>query len=136
ATQRILEARATARMTGAARWPTLDAQAASTRGNTLLISAGSASPATMSSATLDAAWEIALFGAVRNQTEAALARAEGAEAQWHAARVSLAAEVADAYTGVRACEALLEIEEAQSESLARSAELTRQKVEAGFESPG
>ncbi len=136
AAQRILEARAGARMAGAARWPSLDARATSTRGNTLLIAAGSASPSTMSSATLDSAWEIDLFGAVRNQAAAARARAEGAESQWHAARVSLAAEVADAYTGVRACEALLDIEEAQSQSLVRSAELTRQKVEAGFESPG
>lgn len=136
AAQRIFEARANARIAGAARWPALDARATATRGNTLLIAAGSASPSTMSSATLDAAWEIDLFGAARNQAAAARARAEGAETQWHAARVSLAAEVADAYTGVRACEALLEIEQAQSQSLARSAELTRQKVEAGFESPG
>lgn len=136
ATQRILEARANARIAGATAWPTLDARAGSTRGNTLLISAGSASPSTMSSATLDAAWEIDLFGAARNQAAAARARAEGAEVQWHAARVSLAAEVADAYTALRACEALLEIEDAQTESLERSADLTRQKVEAGFESPG
>lgn len=135
AAQRIVEARAQARAAGAAGWPTLDARAGSTRGNTLLIAAGNPATATRHDATLDAAWEIDLFGAARNQADAARARARGAEAQWHDARVSLAAEVADAYVGLRSCEAQLEIDEAQAKSLERTDALTRQKVEAGFEAP-
>lgn len=135
ATQRIAEARAQARAADAARWPTLDARVGSTRGNTLLIAAGNPATASRHDATLDAAWEVDLFGAARNRADAADARAQGAEAQWHDARVSLAAEVADAYLGLRAAEAQLAVDEAQADSLGRTEALTRRMVDEGFEAP-
>ncbi|HEY0878010.1 MAG TPA: TolC family protein, partial [Zeimonas sp.] len=135
AAQRIAEARANARAAGAALAPTLDANASVNRGNTLLIAAGSPAAATMSSGTLDARWEIDVFGAARNRAAAAQARLDGARLQWHDARVSLAAEIADAYVGLRACEALVDVLQAQAASLAQTESLTLRKTDAGFEAP-
>ena len=61
--------------------------------------------ATSASASLQAAWEIDLFGGNRAASDAAQARLEAAQAQWHDARVSVAAEVASTYTSLRACQA-------------------------------
>ncbi|MCD6679792.1 MAG: efflux transporter outer membrane subunit [Burkholderiaceae bacterium] len=135
AAQRIVEARANARIAGAALAPTLQANASATRGNTLMIGAGLPAATTMSSATLDARWEVDLFGAARNREAAALARVEGSHWQWHDARVSLAAEVADAYVGLRMCEALVELFDAQAQSLATTEALTERKTDEGFAAP-
>lgn len=135
AARRIAEARANARIAGAALAPTLDANASVSRGNTTLIGAGSPATTTMTSGTLDARWELDLFGAARNRAAAAEARVEGSRLQWHDARVSLAAEIADAYVGLRACEALVDVLDAQAASLAQTESLTLRKTEAGFEAP-
>ncbi|MDT3679197.1 MAG: efflux transporter outer membrane subunit [Burkholderiaceae bacterium] len=135
AAQRIVEARANARIAGAALAPTLQANASATRGNTLMIGAGLPAATTMSSATLDARWEVDLFGAARNREAAALARVEGSRWQWHDARVSLAAEVADAYVGLRMCEALADLFDAQAQSLATTESLTARKTDEGFAAP-
>ena len=52
----------------------------------------------------DAAWEIDLFGRVRRGIEAARAEAGAAEANLHAAQVSVAAEVARTYLELRGAE--------------------------------
>lgn len=132
---RIAEARANARIARAALAPVLDANASVSRGNTLLIAVGSPAAATMTSGTLDARWELDVFGAARNRAAAADASADASALQWHDARVSLAAEIADTYVGLRACEALVDILQAQAESLAQTEALTRQKTDAGFEAP-
>ncbi len=135
AAQRIVEARANARIAGAALAPTVQANASATRGNTLMIGAGLPAATTMGSATLDARWELDIFGAARNREAAALARVEGSRWQWHSARVSLAAEVADVYVGLRTCEALVELFDAQARSLATTESLTRRKADEGFAAP-
>jgi hypothetical protein len=66
--------------------------------------------------SLDAAWEIDLFGGQRRALEAARRRAFAAESQWHDARTTLAAEVANTYTGLRACEARLQLQQAAAAS--------------------
>lgn len=55
---------------------------------------------------LDASWEIDLFGKVRHRSAAARVRLDERIAEWHGARVSLAAEVADTYVQWRACRQL------------------------------
>lgn len=132
---RIAEARANARAAGAALAPTLDTNMSVNRGNTLLIAAGSPAATTMASGTLDARWELDVFGAARNRAAAAEALVDGSRLQWHAARVSLAAETADAYVGLRGCEALVDVLDAQAASLAQTESLTLRKTEAGFEAP-
>lgn len=133
ATARIRQARAAAQASGAARWPSLDARAGVSRSSTEL--PPSPGVQTSGSVSLDALWEIDLFGSVRHGVAAAEARAAGSLAQWHNARVSLAAEVANAYVGLRTCEAVLAVYEQDAASLANTAGLTQQKVKAGFDAP-
>ena len=130
---RIDQARAAARVAGASLLPRVDA-------NTTLTRSKSPMPPTpvvmtMVTGTLDTVWELDLFGAHRRTREAAVARAEGMRLQWHEARVSLAAEVAQAYLDLRTCEALLQVYREDLESLDQSRSLTGRKVDAGFGAP-
>lgn len=84
---------------------------------------------------LDASWEIDLFGGTRRGSEAAQARLESAEAAWHDARISLAAEVALEYLNLRTCEARLADTEVDQASRRATARLTEQKTAAGFAAP-
>ncbi|MER8577636.1 efflux transporter outer membrane subunit [Mesorhizobium sp. M1423] len=65
--------------------------------------------ATTTSGSLDASWEIDLFGKTRQRSEAARLRVHERTADWHDARVSLAAEVADYYMQYRACRQLEQV---------------------------
>ncbi len=82
-----------------------------------------------------AAWEIDLFGANRLAQEAAQLRLAGAEADWHAARVSVAAEVASQYYRLRACRQQAKILEADARSREETARLTALAADAGFQAP-
>ncbi len=128
---RIEQARAARVAGGAALGPTLDANASATRGRLDL-----ASPVgTSLGANLQAAWEIDLFGGNRAGRDAAQARLEGAQAQWHDARISVAAETGSAYLALRACEAQLAQTELDAASRAETARLTGLTAKAGFQSP-
>ncbi|MES1162304.1 MAG: TolC family protein, partial [Rhizobacter sp.] len=89
AASRIEQARATRVAAGAALLPSLDADASAVRGKQDFITG----MATTYSAGVQASWELDLFGGRRAARDAAQARAEGATAAWHDARVSVAAEV-------------------------------------------
>jgi outer membrane protein, multidrug efflux system len=129
---RVAEARANARASDAARWPSLNLAAQGTRG----ASAGSGfTTSTQSSAGLDASWEVDLFGATRAQVAAAQARSEQAALAWHDARITLAADVAQTYVSFRACESQQQVLDQDAASQRQSAELAREKVRVGFESP-
>ncbi len=130
---RIEQARAAARVAGASLVPKLDGNAGLTRSKSPM----PPTPAVMtsSSGTLDAVWELDLFGALRHTRSASVSRAEAARLQWHDARISLAAEVAQAYVDLRSCEAQLEIFRENLQSLQRTEELTTKKVGAGFGAP-
>jgi len=73
---------------------------------------------------------------LRAGRNAATARLEGAEAGWHQARVSVAAEVATSYVGLRACEAQLVQTKSDSTSREETARLLQLSARAGFESRG
>ena len=90
---------------------------------------------TVSRGGLDASWEIDLFGGNRRSSEAAQARLDGAEAAWHEARISLAAEVALEYLSLRGCEARVVDAEVERDSRRVTASLTEQKSTAGFAPP-
>jgi len=129
---RVAEARAGVRGADASRWPAVNGQAQASRS----ANAGSVFAAsTQGSIGIDAQWEIDLFGATRAQVAAAQARSDQAALGWHAARITLAADVASAYVGLRACEAQQTVLDQDAASQRQSAELTRQKVRVGFESP-
>jgi len=90
---------------------------------------------TTSQALLQSQWEIDLFGGVRAQRNAAQARLESAQAGWHEARVAVAAETANQYYALRACERLLTVARLDAASRAHTARLTDISTRAGFQSP-
>jgi len=128
---RIAQSRAGVAAARSALFPSVDANALAQRGN----DNSSATIQNLGRATLDAGWEIDLFGARRRGREAAQARYEGAQAQWHDARVSLAAEVAQEYVGLRSCEALVKNLNEDLASRLESERLIHLKVNAGFGAP-
>jgi NodT family efflux transporter outer membrane factor (OMF) lipoprotein len=132
AVARVEQARATQRITAAADWPGITGNAQASRGSTAATSFNTVSQL---SAGVDAGWEIDLFGRVRQGVQAAQARAAQAELGWHDARVSLAAEVAQTYLGLRTCEALVALYTQESDSLGRSTALVQRKADVGFEAP-
>jgi multidrug efflux system outer membrane protein len=128
---RIAQSRSERVAAGAALAPSLDAAASVSRSNQQ-----SALPTgTTSQAALQASWEIDLFGGKRAARDAAQARLDSAHAGWHDARVSVAAEVANQYYGLRACEQLLAVAKQDAASRADTARLTELSAKAGFQSP-
>jgi len=131
AASRIAQSRSERVAAGAALAPNVDAAASVNRANQQ-----SALPmGTTSQAALNASWEIDLFGANRAARDAAQARLESAHAGWHDARVSVAAEVANQYYGLRACQQLLAVAQQDALSRADTAKLTELSATAGFQSP-
>ncbi len=130
AQSRLAMAKAERVAAGAALAPSLDLAASVNRAS----QQSDLPTGTMSQASLQASWEIDLFGARRDERRAAQARLQGASAQWHEARVSVAAEVANQYYSVRACEQLLGIARQDAASRADTARLTAQGFEAGLQS--
>jgi NodT family efflux transporter outer membrane factor (OMF) lipoprotein len=108
AAARLRQAQAQAAQSRALLAPQLQAQANATRSKGVN---GSFQPSTSSSAALAASWEIDLFGSQRAQAAAGSAQAQAAEALWHEARVSLAADVAAAYLALRHAQAQEEVAE-------------------------
>lgn len=131
ARSRIEQARAARVGAGAALAPSLQAQSTLSRGREDL----GLPVASVGAAGLQASWEIDLFGGRRAAATAAQARLDAAQAQWHEARVSVAAEVATSYVGLRACEALLAQTQADAASRAETARLTEMSNRSGFQSP-
>jgi NodT family efflux transporter outer membrane factor (OMF) lipoprotein len=128
---RIAQSRADRVAAGAALAPTLDAAASVNRSN----QQSSLPMGTTSQAALNASWEIDLFGGNRAARDAAQARLDSAHAGWHDARVSVAAEVANQYYSLRACEQLLAVAKQDASSRGDTARLTELTAKAGFESP-
>ncbi|CAJ0792877.1 Toluene efflux pump outer membrane protein TtgC [Ralstonia psammae] len=148
---RVREARANVSTSQAALFPQLKGSGSAMRqggfggsqfaGGTGGLSAGGLSPTlglgtiTTLAAQADASWEIDLFGGKRRSLEGADARLTASEADWHDARVSLAAEVANTYLQQRECEALVNIGAATLSSRQETLQLTERKFRAGFVAP-
>lgn len=131
AVSRIEQSRATSVSAGAALGPKLDASASISRNNTQPpLPLG-----TTSQAALQPSWEIDLFGANRATSRTAQARLQGAQANWHDARVSVAAEVANRYYSLRTCNKLEIVTRADADSRAETARLSELSAKAGFQAP-
>lgn len=126
ASANIASARASVTTARASGQPTLSGSASASRNNTL----GSAQ--TTSTGGLDASWEIDLFGSVRRAAESADATLQARQADWHDARVSLAAEVATDYVTYRACQLTLQANQADARSSQTTADVTRRSLQAGM----
>ena len=134
AAARIAQARAGQTIAGSNALPSVTGSAAANQGNS---ASGFALPGvtTSASSTVQAAWELDLFGANRRTREAADARLTARNLDWHQARVTLAAEVASAYVNLRVNEALATGYERDAASRKETARLTALKTNAGFEAP-
>ena len=131
AKSRIAQAHALRVSSSVALLPTLDASASASRSSTQ----PGTPMGTIVSAGLQSSWEIDLFGGNRASRDAAQARLEGAQASWHDARVSVAAEVANQYYSLRSCEKLLAIARADAASRAETLRITQINAKAGFQAP-
>lgn len=137
ARSRIAQSRATRVAAGAALLPSLDASASVNRGRSLQSGIGS-DPAPIVTTTqggLQASWEIDVFGGQRASRNAADERLAGVQAQWHDARVSVAAEVANQYYSLRSCEQLAQVTRADAASRQETARLSGLSTRAGFTAP-
>jgi NodT family efflux transporter outer membrane factor (OMF) lipoprotein len=130
---RIAQARAVLVTTNAAEVPNINAAAVGTRGTFQL--GGPITVATTSQAQLQMGWEIDLFGGLSRASEAARARLEAQVANWHEARISVSADVANMYTNFRGCEQLVAIARSDVKSRIQTADLTKKLSESGFQSP-
>ena len=120
---------------GADLLPSLDATASLTRSRSLLMPSAPAIDMSTGRLGLQTAWEIDLFGAGHAQRDAAAQRLLGAQADWHEARVSMAAEVAVQYESLRQCRRLAAISGRDGASRAETARLAELSRLAGFTAP-
>lgn len=143
----IDSARANLGTAESARWPTLNGTGRVNRTRQLGSAGGSGGALGMTagqdsitatygtrSVGFDTSWELDLFGKARRNAEAAEARLAAQTHDWHEARVSLAAEVADTYVQYRGCQLLVDVYQQELTSMETTDRATRQSVAAGFTS--
>jgi NodT family efflux transporter outer membrane factor (OMF) lipoprotein len=130
---RIAQARSDLSSAQARLLPDLDASVAASRGAVSF--GGPVILRTLAQAQAQSSWEIDLFGAIGRSREGAVARLLAREAQWQDAQVALAAEVGNAYVGLRHCERQLELTEDDARSRAETARLTAITGSAGLQAP-
>lgn len=131
---RIADARATHIAARADYLPTLDLSATTTRSKQNQNMGTGFATTTNSFGGLLAQWELDLFGSRNAGEDAAQARLYGAEAEWHIARVSVAAEVANTYLSYRACEAQQIQARVEATASAENAQMVAASQDAGLES--
>ena len=129
---RLQSARASQAAARSALLPRVDGSLATSRGQTQ-----PATPvATSTSIGAQASWEIDLVGANRVVKDAADAQVQAGQAQWHDARVAVAAEVANTYFGLRACRRQADIAARDAASRQETARLTDLLLRAGVARSG
>lgn len=131
AKSRIVQARSTLTGAQSANAPQLNASLSAQRG----VNSASPTVATALQGSLDASWEIDVFGGNTQSANASTARLQGASAGWHEARVSVAAEVATQYFSWRTCEQLVGVFKSDTQSRRETARLTDLTAKAGFTAP-
>lgn len=130
----ITSARGLYRVQRAARLPTIAANAsATTRGGSNTGNANAPSEMTVFNANVGAsAFEIDLFGRVRNLSAAALNRYYATEAAARTVRLTIVADIADAYFTLATDRTLLAIARETASSAERSVTLTRARLQGGI----
>ena len=131
ALSRVEASRAQQAAARAALLPNLNAQYAASRG----VSQPNFPVTTTQQIGLQSAWEIDVVGANRAVSRAALANVQGTQAQWHDARVSVAAEVANLYYSLSTCQLQLALAQRDAASRQETARLTEINAKAGFLAP-
>ena len=132
ATAEIDRARATLASSRAVLFPGIGSSALVARSGTGGDNGNVVAASTTASSSIDATWEIDLFGKARRRTESAQLRVDERVSDWHAARVSLAAEVADLYVQYRACQQLMQTYAEESASQRETVQATEAATSSGF----
>ncbi len=127
---RVNQARASARKSDADLFPSVTGSASNTRRQSAAI--GGTNVQTVNTASLDALWELDLFGGKRRGVEQSEAQLGANEARWHDARVTLAAEIARDYVDYRACEKTAKLYERRLASQTSTEKLVYYKVKSGL----
>jgi NodT family efflux transporter outer membrane factor (OMF) lipoprotein len=128
---RVETARAQRTTASAALLPKIEAGVSASRG----VSQPDVPVATSQSVALQASWELDLVGANRAVSRASDAQLQGTQAQWHDARVSVAAEVAATYYSWGTCQQLLALARKDAASRLETARLSDISAKAGFAAP-
>lgn len=131
AVSRINEARALRDTQNSALLPSLSAGVSGGGSRTRNRRTDTTSSSESYGASLDASWEIDLFGRQRQTLSAADADLAQARENLHSAQVSLAAEVASAYVALRSAETRLDVVRATIETRAETLQLTEWREQAG-----
>ena len=132
ARSRIGQSRAALTISQAASWPALDASATVSRG----VTQPGIPLSTTLQAGLQAGWEIDLFGAAASASAASAERVASAQAAWHEARVSTAAETATQYVQLEACFRQVMLARQDVDSKVETARLLGISTRAGFAAAG
>ncbi|WP_031434112.1 efflux transporter outer membrane subunit [Methylomarinum vadi] len=127
---RVLEARARRKLAGAELLPTSSMSMGASRTETESALRGINTE--LYSHTLDASWELDLFGKKRRALEAAAASEQAKQEDLRDVLVSLCAEVALNYVDVRSYQAQLSITEANLATQTEAYQLTRWRRQAGL----
>lgn len=130
ASSRVNESRARRDSEAAGLFPSINGGTSRNAGRSRNDLAGTTS-ATSYSASLDASWEIDLFGRRRSAIQSAAANLGAAEENIHSVRASLAAEIATTYTTLRANEARLAVLRKNVTSREETAQLATWRQQAG-----
>lgn len=85
--------------------------------------------------SMNTSWELDLFGAVRRSVEGATARTAAQQASLADVRVTLSADVTDAYLSYRACQSYVALSEQDVASREATEKLTAASVKEGFTAP-
>ncbi len=128
---RVREARAQRGMARAALFPTVGANASASR-TTASKEAGNGQTADFYATSLDASWELDIFGGKRRSLESATATWQAAQESLRDVLVSLLAEVALNYVEVRSYQELLSITESNVLTRTDTYDITRWRHEAGL----
>jgi outer membrane protein, multidrug efflux system len=135
---RFEEARAVARRARSDVYPTLGLGASATRGrssgNAPLGALAGGEPVTRNDfiAGLDLAWEVDVFGRLRNTAAAAGAQAQASAADFAAVRLSLQAELASDYFSLRGADTTVQLLEDTIKTYDRAYELTSNRYKEGI----
>jgi multidrug efflux system outer membrane protein len=132
---RLAQARAVRVAAGADLAPSLDVAGNVSRSRRLMIPGQPALNSASSQLGLQTAWELDVFGGLDAARQAAGQRLLGAQADWHEARVSVAAEVAVQYDLWRQCRQLAGIARREADSRAQTARLAERSSQAGLSAP-
>ncbi len=131
AASRIAEARARRGLETSAFFPTISGRTSGRTERSKNHETGIVAESERYSASLDASWEIDLFGKQAQRLRASSADLRAAEANFQSAQVSLAAEVAQAYIALRSAEAQYAVIERNLALRSQTLDFTRWRSEAG-----